>query len=77
MLVLVNGDSARVLCGPVGSAHPDEDKHKAPSSTPPNPLSLQDGLHLLLHSVVKIHNRRCARSSSSMGIITCSQKAAL
>ena len=29
VLVLVNGDSARVLCGPVGSAHPDEDKHKA------------------------------------------------
>src|SRR5216683_6591278 len=31
------------------------DKHKAPSSTPPNPLSLQDGLRLLLHSVGNIH----------------------
>jgi hypothetical protein len=35
-------------------SHPNEDKHKAPSSTPPHPLSLQDGLRLLLHSVVKI-----------------------
>src|SRR6266851_523906 len=40
---------------PIGAAHPDEDKHKAPSSTPPHPLSLQDGLRLLLHSVVNIH----------------------
>jgi len=55
VLVLVNGDSARGSCWPVGAAHPDEDKHQAPSSTPPNPLSLQDGLRLLLHSVVKIH----------------------
>ncbi len=55
VLVLVNGDSARVACWPVGSSHPDEDKHKAPSSTPPHPLSLQDGLRLLLHSVVTIH----------------------
>src|SRR5229473_5599015 len=31
------------------------DKHKAPSSTPPHPLSLQDGFRLLLHSVGKIH----------------------
>jgi len=55
VLVLVNGDSARGSCWPVGSSHPDEDKHQAPSSTPPHPLSLQDGLRLLLHSVVNIH----------------------
>jgi len=36
--------------------HPDEDKHKAPASTQPLPLSLQDaGALLLPDSVVKIH----------------------
>src|SRR5713101_2787313 len=39
-------------------SHPNQDKHKAPSSTPPRPLSLQDaGGHFLLFpsSVVTIH----------------------
>src|SRR5581483_1603215 len=34
---------------------PDEDKHQAPSSTQPHPLSLQDGATSFPHSVVKIH----------------------
>src|SRR5713226_6368521 len=29
------------LCG-ANRSHPNQDKHKAPSSTPPRPLSLQD-----------------------------------
>ncbi len=39
-------------------SHPNEDKHQAPSSTPPRPLSLQDaGGHFLSFpdSVVTIH----------------------
>jgi len=39
-LVLVNA-SQWGLRGAKRS-HPNEDKHKAPSSTPPRPLSLQD-----------------------------------
>ena len=44
-----------------GWSHPNEDKHKAPSSTLPRPLSLQDAgdasvpMVQLPHSVVKIH----------------------
>jgi len=34
-------------------SYPDEDKHKAPTSTRPHPLSLQDGDALLLLQVVK------------------------
>src|SRR5713101_3463932 len=42
-------------------SHPNQDKHKAPSSTPPHPLSLQDPGPQAPHwigfpdSVVKIH----------------------
>jgi len=32
---------------PRGKGDPDEDKHKAPTSTQPRPLSLQDGGALL------------------------------
>ena len=42
-----------------GGSTPHEDKHKAPSSTPPHPLSLQDvgplAAPFLLHSVGKNH----------------------
>ena len=41
---------------PLGDVDPDEDKHQAPSSTQPLPLSLQDaGALLLPDSVGKIH----------------------
>src|SRR5947209_6633241 len=35
-------------------SQPNQDKHKAPSSTPPRPLSLQDEERTLPDSVVKI-----------------------
>ena len=41
-LSLWEGDSVGISCYPDGSRDPNEDKHKAPSSTPPRPLSLQD-----------------------------------
>jgi len=42
-LVLVPGGNA-LQWGLRGAtrSHPNQDKHKAPSSTPPRPLSLQD-----------------------------------
>ena len=44
---------------PRGSSYPHEDKHQAPASTPPHPLSLQDvgplAAPFLLHSVRKNH----------------------
>ena len=36
-------------------SHPNEDKHKAPSSTPPRPLSLQDAGRTFPDSIVKHH----------------------
>jgi len=41
--------------GEANRSHPHQDKHQALSSTPLRPLSLQDGLRLLLHSVGTIH----------------------
>ena len=47
-------------------SHSHQDKHKAPSSTPPRPLSLQKGTPSspLLHSVVKVHQDRGGRSQA-------------
>ncbi len=36
-------------------SHPNQDKHKAPSSTPPRPLSLQDAGRTFLDSLVTHH----------------------
>jgi hypothetical protein len=44
-------------------SHPHQDKHQALSSTPLRPLSLQDGLRLLLHSVGTIHQEAGPQAS--------------
>ena len=36
-------------------SHPNQDKHKAPSSTPPRPLSLQDAGRTFPDSIVNHH----------------------
>ena len=41
VLVLVGPDDSAGGCEARGS-YPEEDRHKAPASTPPLPLSLQD-----------------------------------
>ncbi len=55
-LVLVPGGNA-IQWGLRGAnrSHPNQDKHKAPSSTPPRPLSLQDAGRTFLDSIVKHH----------------------
>jgi len=45
-------------------SYSDEDRHKAPASTLPFPLSLQDATQVRLpHSVVKVHQDARAASS--------------
>jgi len=53
----------------VFSSYLNSIEHKAPSSTPPHPLSLQDGLRLLLHSVGKIHQDAGRTFPASVGTI--------
>ncbi len=43
-------------------SHSDEDKHQAPSSTPPRPLSLQDAGRTFPDSIVKHHQDAGAAS---------------
>ncbi len=44
-------------------SHPHEDKHKAPSSTPPHPLSLQDAGRTFPDSVGTIHQEAGPQAS--------------
>src|SRR5712692_2484470 len=55
-LVLVPGGNA-IQWGLRGAnrSHPNQDKHKAPSSTPPRPLSLQHAGRTFLDSIVNHH----------------------
>ncbi len=43
-------------------SHPNEDKHKAPSSTLPRPLSLQDAGRTFPDSIVNHHQDACVPS---------------
>ena|SRR6266446_3774399 len=49
-------------------SHPNEDKHQAPSSTPPHPLSLQDTGHTFPDSIVKHHQDPGTQASQWIGL---------
>src|SRR5438132_13811879 len=46
---------SRCDCQTASGSHSDEDKHQAPSSTPPRPLSLQDAGRTFPDAIVKQH----------------------